>query len=85
MDQKETATYSKMSQQKTPSNDDLPQAVKNVKDSSPTTPTTSSPSSSWWGGFISQAKEKVSQNFIQLIMLIIICFTKFSQHRFFKR
>jgi hypothetical protein len=82
MDQKETATP-KMSQQKTPSEEESSHEVKNVKGASPTTPTMSS-SSTWWGGFISQAKEKVNRNFIQLIITIFfICFT--SQHRFFKQ
>lgn len=78
MDQKETTTSKiKMSQKRTSSEDDLPQEVKNVKETSPTTPTTSS-SSSWWSGLISQAKEKVNHNDIQLITTIILFVLQYS-------
>lgn len=48
---KETATQKK----KEPEDGKSPGEVKDTKDKSPTTPTTN-----WWGGWISQAKEKVS-------------------------
>ncbi|CRL03605.1 CLUMA_CG016272, isoform A [Clunio marinus] len=48
MEQKETTT-----QQKSPSAENSPESVNNAKDNSPLTP-----SANWWGGWISQAKEK---------------------------
>lgn len=57
MEQKETATQQKKSSEA----ENKAEEVKNVKDKSPTTPTT--PGSTWgstWGGWLSQAKEKVS-------------------------
>lgn len=56
MEQKETAT------QKNSEAENKAEELKNVKDKSPTTPTT--PGSTWgstWGGWLSQAKEKVSR------------------------
>lgn len=55
MEQKETTTQQKKNhpiESETSTNGE----EKNVTDRSPTTPT----QSSWWGGLISQAKEKVS-------------------------
>ena len=57
MEQKETTTQNKSPQNKSPSSE-LSQETKNVTDTTPATPT-----SSWWGGLISQAKEKVNKNF----------------------
>lgn len=56
MEQQETTT----TQQKTsPSTENHPEDVKPVKDKSPTNP------ANWWGGWISQAKEKVSFKLLQ--------------------
>lgn len=54
MEQKETTTQ----QKKSPTSENSPEAVKNVGDKSPTTPT-----SNWFGGWINQAKEKVRKIF----------------------
>ena len=54
MEQQETTT-----QKKIPSSENQNEEVKPVNDKSPTTP------SNWWGGWISQAKEKVSSKWIK--------------------
>lgn len=53
MEKKEPTT-----QQRSPSSENLSANKNNVNDSSPTTP--GSTSAAWWGGWLSQAKEKVS-------------------------
>lgn len=69
MEQPETATQ----QIQSPLKESQPEEVKAVKDKSPTTPTHPN---NWWGGWISQAKEKVSflKVLIQLIEMILYLF-----------
>lgn len=56
MEEQETAT--KIADEKIEKSTEE-KSTNEVQDKSPTTPSNTNSSSSWWGGWISQAKEKV--------------------------